>query len=129
MSAAPAHSFPLPQPVDSGAPGQPATGGAERSFPKFFPGAAHAELLTRGSGAGFGAGGRAFDAGRYRVLFPERWAGFLQSHFRSVGEVGWFFGVDQRTAQNWWEGSNRPTGDKVALAAVRFPAGFADHMG
>lgn len=35
------------------------------------------------------------------------------------------FGVTFQTACNWWSEANTPTGDKVILAAILFPAAFA----
>lgn len=81
-----------------------------------FPTAAHEAILSRGV---------AFDAHRFRAVFPDRWGAFLRAHFRSATEVQFFFDVSERTAYGWWAGSGgRPTGDAVALAVVAFPAAF-----
>lgn len=90
------------------------------SFSNVFPHAQHQELLSRG---------RAFDPHRYRVMFPERWMAFLRAHHRSIEEVAVFYDVTSRTATYWWEGTHRPSGDKVALAATAHPAGFHKFMG
>lgn len=99
------------------------------SFGKFFradfPHEAHAELLRRG----VPEGGRPFDLPRYRVVFPDLWSAFLRRHYRDVGEVAVTFDVTERQARNWWEGANRPSGDKVALAAMLHPQAFHDHFG
>jgi hypothetical protein len=36
--------------------------------------------------------------------------------------------VTFQTACNWWNGTHRPSGDKVALAALRDPQRFAASM-
>lgn len=73
--------------------------------------------------------GRVIDPHRYRVLFPERWSAFLRAHHRTIEEVAVFYDVTYRCARNWWEGSHRPSGDKVAIAAVEHPTGFHKYMG
>lgn len=65
-----------------------------------------------------------FDPHRFRAVFPDRWAGFLRAHHRNPEEVAYCYDVTFRTAMNWWDGVVRPTGDKVALAAICFPADF-----
>lgn len=92
----------------------------EKSFSKVFPHAAHAEILKRGLPV---------DPHRYRVVFPERWSAYLRAHHRTMEEVAVYYNVTFRTAMNWWEGSHRPSGDKVALAATSNPAGFQKYMG
>lgn len=69
-----------------------------------------------------------FEPHRFRAVFPDRWTSFLRAHHRSVEEVAVFYGVTFQTAWNWWQGSNRPSGDKVALAAITHPDSFARHM-
>lgn len=92
----------------------------EKSFSNVFPSQTHSNNPT---------GAQAFDPHRYRVLFPARWSAFLRAHHRSAEEVAVFYDVTFRTAMNWWEGSHRPSGDKVALAAMTNPTGFQKYMG
>lgn len=72
---------------------------------------------------------KVFDAHRYRAQFPAQWAGFLCANFRSAEEVAVTFDVTYQCARNWMEGTHRPSGDKVALAAISMPRRFAAHMG
>lgn len=74
-------------------------------------------------------GGAPFDPHRYRVLFPDLWAEFLRVNYRNSVEVAYNFNVTDQTALNWLNCISRPTGDKVALAAMSKPAEFAKHMG
>ncbi len=97
------------------APAAPAT-----SLPKDFPHQAHADVLGRG---------RPFDPHAYRRAFPDRFAAFLRANFQSVEHAAVFFNVTYRTAENWYEGNTRATGDKVAMAAMSFPQSFRDIMG
>lgn len=71
---------------------------------------------------------RVFDPYRMRVEFPDLWAGYLRGHFRNPEAVAVAFDVTFQTACNWWNGTHRPSGDKVAIAALRDPDGFAEHM-
>jgi len=73
--------------------------------------------------------GKPFDAHRYRVVFPDLWAEFLRRNFRNSVDVAYHFDVTDQTAENWLNGISRPTGDKVALAAMAAPVEFARHMG
>lgn len=72
---------------------------------------------------------KVFDPHRYRVLFPDRWSQFVRAHHRNAEEVAFVYGVTFQTACNWWHGTNRPSGDKVALAAMAYPDSFADIFG
>ncbi|SEP28432.1 hypothetical protein SAMN04490248_1793 [Salinihabitans flavidus] len=65
---------------------------------------------------------------RLRAEFPELWSGYVRSRFRRIEDVAVFFDVRFQTACNWWHGDNRPSGDKVALAVLTDPAGFAAHF-
>lgn len=70
-----------------------------------------------------------FEPHRFRAKFPDQWSGFLRAHFRNAEEVAVTFDVTYQTARNWLDGSHRPSGDKVALAAVSMPARFAAAFG
>ena len=72
---------------------------------------------------------RPFDLHRFRALFPDRWAGFLRSHFRNSAEIAAFFGVDDKTARNWVEGSTKPTAPSAIIAVARIPGALAQLMG
>lgn len=71
---------------------------------------------------------KVFDPFRYRTEFPELWSAYLRAHFRNIENVAVAFDVTFQTACNWWNGTHRPSGDKVALAAIRDPEGFAASM-
>lgn len=95
----------------------------KNNFKERFPYAQHQQLLDRPAFA------RSVDLDRYRAAFPDRWSSFLRNQFRSVTEVAAFFGVTERAARNWWEGScHKPSGHTVALAAVAFPQDFSEMM-
>lgn len=87
----------------------PTPGSAPKSLEKFFQGVP-------------------FDPDAYRRAFPGRWAAFLHAHHPSVEQVAFFYNVTGRTAQHWWSGTHRPTGDKVALAAMSNPDGFKKYL-
>ncbi len=72
---------------------------------------------------------KSFSPHRYRAVFPDRWSQFLRRSYRNPEEVAFNFDVRFQTAQNWWNGTNRPTGDKVAMAAISRPVEFAQIMG
>lgn len=88
---------------------KPTTESSEMSYEKFYQ-------------------GKPIDPYAFRRCFPDRWSAYLRAHFRSSLEVALFFDVTERTAANWLEGSNRPSGDKVAIAAMMHPAGFKEHL-
>lgn len=71
--------------------------------------------------------GRRFDLHRYRVVFPDRWASFLRSHFRDHVHVAFVFGVSERTARNWFEGISAPRAE-FALAACKHIPGAAEYL-
>jgi hypothetical protein len=71
---------------------------------------------------------KVFDPYKYKTEFPELWAQYLRGNFRNIECVAVAFDVTFQCASNWWSGSNRPSGDKVALAAIRDPQGFAAAM-
>ena len=56
-----------------------------------------------------------------RRKFPDRWSGFLRSHFRDHVEVAYVFSVDEKTARHWWAGTTGPQGWAVEFAHRRFP--------
>lgn len=72
---------------------------------------------------------RVFDPYRFRAQFPDHWSGFLRAHFKNAEHVAVSFDVTYQTARNWWEGTHRPSGDKVALAAVSMPRRFQQAFG
>lgn len=66
----------------------------------------------------------------FRADFPQTWARLIRRCFTSRDTVAIFFCVTFQTACNWWDGSTcRPSGDKVALAAMAFPEMFFEVMG
>lgn len=68
------------------------------------------------------------DPYRMKREFPERWASYLHATFRNPEAVATAFDVRFQTACNWWAGTNAASGDKVALAALNDPVGFARAM-
>ncbi|MCV2877590.1 hypothetical protein OE699_01890 [Sedimentimonas flavescens] len=83
----------------------------------------------RGRAAHRRAHGWAVEPDAYRVAFCGRWQGLMQHLFRTREDVASAFGVTFQTACNWWDGTNRPSGDRVALAAITWPEEFARFMG
>ncbi|RMF02478.1 MAG: hypothetical protein D6773_08615 [Alphaproteobacteria bacterium] len=72
---------------------------------------------------------KGFDPYRFRARFPDQWSQFLRQNFRNAEEVAVVFDVTYQTARNWIEGTHRPSGDKVALAAISMPRRFAAAIG
>jgi len=66
---------------------------------------------------------------QFRADFPDLWSGFLRSQFRSREQAAAYFEVTFQTACNWWDGVVRPSGDKVAQAAIEFGPVFLAAMG
>jgi hypothetical protein len=62
--------------------------------------------------------GRPFDVLGMRRVLPGRWMDFLHAHFSDHVHVAYTFGVDPRTARNWWEGIGSPRPEPVLLAIV-----------
>lgn len=92
----------------------------------------HAAPDPRIVSAGIGHGGfpgRPFDMDGLRRVFRDRWAAFLKAHFRNSVEVAFFFGTDERTARQWLEGVNAPSGPFVARAVDTFPDALPMLMG
>lgn len=71
---------------------------------------------------------KVFEPYRFRSEFPDMWSAYLRASFRNPETVSVAFGVTFQTAWNWWNATHRPSGDKVALAALRDPEGFAASM-
>jgi hypothetical protein len=59
------------------------------------------------------------EAYAYRVWFNNAWRGYLIAVFPSAYAVSRAFGVDPRTARDWWAGRNAPSGAFVALVFAR----------
>lgn len=90
---------------DSGSMCHPGTGGA---------GVSAGEL----SGA---VSGRRADPMAYRRQFRDRWGAFLRAHFQNSLHVAVFFSVDEKTARQWWNDVNQPSGWAVAFARAAVP--------
>jgi hypothetical protein len=71
---------------------------------------------------------KVFDPYRYKIEFPDLWSAYLRDHFRNPEAVAAGFDVTFQTACNWWNATHRPSGDKVALAAISDPVGFRSSM-
>lgn len=61
-----------------------------------------------------------------RRRFPELWARFLRESFRNHVQVAAVFGVSEKTARLWWEGTTAPQGWAVSWARDAIPG--ADRM-
>ncbi len=64
----------------------------------------------------------------FRAFFALRWSQFLHENYRNAEEVSVEFGVRYQTALNWWQGTNRPSGDVVAMAFLSHGESLAKHM-
>lgn len=64
----------------------------------------------------------------FRAFFVHRWSQFLRENYRNPEEVSVVFGVRFQTGLNWWNGVNRPSGDVVAMAALRHGEKFTDSL-
>lgn len=71
---------------------------------------------------------KVFDPYKLRTEFPDLWSGYLRASFRNPEAVSVAFDVTFQTACNWWNATHRPSGDKVALAAMADPDGFTASM-
>ena len=107
---------------------QPSKAPGQMSRPNVFRG-----HPNEGRGAGRAAHRRVhgwrYDPLPYRAEFLDRWAALIRHLFVTREDVAAGFGVTFQTACNWWDGLNRPSGDKVALAAVTWPDEFTRFMG
>lgn len=56
----------------------------------------------------------------YRQTFARRWSRFIHDNFDDPEHVAFVFRVDNKTARNWWEGTNSPSGFAVAFAFERY---------
>jgi hypothetical protein len=72
---------------------------------------------------------KVFEPRDFRVFFAQRWSNFLHENYRNPEEVSVAFGVRYQTAMNWWQGSNRPSGDVVALAFLSHGESLSKHLG
>lgn len=57
----------------------------------------------------------------FRAWFPGAFSAWLQENFHSPEVVAAVFGVRYQTALNWWNGSNKPSGDTLMLLAMIYP--------
>lgn len=63
---------------------------------------------------------KVLDPRSFRARFAFFWSDFLRANYRNPEQVAASFGVTFQTACNWWNGTNRPSGDIVALAGRSF---------
>ena len=59
---------------------------------------------------------RVFDPHTARREFPEKWAAWCCENFRSSNHLADAFGVSEKTARLWMEGTNSPLGWAVDAA-------------
>lgn len=65
--------------------------------------------------------GRPIDLDGMRRRLPSRWSAFIRAHFRTSTEVGYFFNVDEKTARNWFNGTNEPRLSAFTALMTRCP--------
>lgn len=70
----------------------------------------------------------AADPARRRDEFLRRWSRLMLASFASPEGCALWADATAQSARNWMDGSHRPCGDVVALAALTLP-GFAAVMG
>lgn len=70
-----------------------------------------------------------FDMMRFKAVFPHRWADFLRAHFQSSTHVAFFFGVDDRTARHWLDGTTAPSGAVAIVACAKIDGAVEYLMG
>ena len=61
---------------------------------------------------------RPCDPRRYRALYPHLWQAFLRAHFQDATHVAFFFGVDPKSARDWWEGVTGANGASAVFAVA-----------
>lgn len=64
----------------------------------------------------------------FERFFAERFMRFLHENFANPTQVAASFRVRERTAENWWNGVNAPSGAKVAWAYHTHPESAARHL-
>lgn len=70
----------------------------------------------------------AADPCRRRDEFLRRWSRLMLASFASPEACAMWADATTQTARNWMDGTHRPCGDVVALAALTLP-GFSAVMG
>lgn len=110
---------------DAAAPGpesQPAprpAGESRRVLPADFPHAAHRAALERAV---------PLDPHREARNFPDLWRRYIRAHYGSLQEVCQVFGVCERTARNWWDGTHGVKAGYLAIALRRHPEAAWDAL-
>lgn len=61
------------------------------------------------------------DAVAFRHSYADRWSDFIRANFASPRHVAQVFGVDRRTARDWWAGRGASQGWAAAYAAAHYP--------
>ena len=69
------------------------------------------------------------DLHRFRTVFPDKWSDLMRTHFQSGEHIAFFFGVSERTARGWLEGTSKLTGPSAILAAAQIPGAIQFLMG
>ena len=64
----------------------------------------------------------------FREFFKIRFAKFLQENFDNPTQAAAAFRVRERTAENWWLGTNAPSGPAVARAFRDYPDSATLHL-
>lgn len=84
---------------------------------------------TNGADVSSGKFAVPFDMMRFKTVFPTRWSAFLRAHFQSSAHVAFFFGVDDRTARHWLDGTTAPSGAVAIVACARIEGAVDFLMG
>ena len=66
-------------------------------------------------------GARPVNLHAMRCLFPALWSAFVRANFTSTVHAAYVFGVDERTARAWWEGTTSPSAPVLAAIEDRRP--------
>ncbi len=64
----------------------------------------------------------------FEKFFAARFAAFLEENYASPAQIAAAFRVRERTAENWLNGLNAPSGAKVARAWTLHPAAARRHL-
>lgn len=65
----------------------------------------------------------------FERTFADRFARLLRANFANPTQVAAAFGVRERTAENWWNGQNSPSGWQVAKVFLCWPEQARETLG
>ncbi len=100
------------------------------SSPRISGSSASASVTGQQTGRGTGAMSlNNFAEKNFDRKFAERFGYFLRRNFANPTQVAAAFGVRERTAENWWNGLNSPSGWQVAKVFLTWPTEARDALG